>query len=79
MSKVLASHMLQGNFAAEKVTSLELKANLIEPSPFLFQKNACLVEREKNNKIGKCDGFLWSSQDKREDRDLMHWYDDLHD
>jgi hypothetical protein len=51
MSKVLASHMLQGNFATEKVTSLELEANLIEPSAFLPQKNACLMECEKNNKV----------------------------
>jgi hypothetical protein len=51
MSTVLASHMLQGNFATEKVTSLELKANSIEPSTFLPQKNACLIEHEKNNKV----------------------------
>ncbi len=51
MSKVLASHMLQGNFATEKVTSLELKENLIEPSAFLSQKNDCLVEHEKNNEV----------------------------
>ncbi len=43
--------MLQGNFAMEKITSLELEANLIEPSAFLPQKNACLVEREKNNEV----------------------------
>ncbi len=35
MSKILASHMLQGNFATKKVTSLELKANSVEPSAFL--------------------------------------------
>ncbi len=27
MSKILASHMLQGNFATKKVTSLKLEAN----------------------------------------------------
>ncbi len=27
MSKILASHMLQGNFATEKVTSLKIEAN----------------------------------------------------
>ncbi len=43
--------MLQGNFATEKVTSLELKANSIEPSACLPQKNACLVECEKNNEV----------------------------
>jgi hypothetical protein len=35
----------------EKVTSLELKANSIKPSAYLPQKNVCLVEREKNNKV----------------------------
>jgi hypothetical protein len=51
MSKVLASHMLQGNFAIKKVTSLKLEAHLIEPCAFLPQKNACLVEHEKNTKM----------------------------
>jgi hypothetical protein len=51
MSKVLASPMLQGNFATENVTSLELGATLMEPSAYLPQKNACLVEHEKNNKM----------------------------
>ncbi len=36
MSKILASHMLQGNFATKKVTSLKLKANSVEPSAFLL-------------------------------------------
>jgi hypothetical protein len=35
MSKILVSHMLQGNFATKKVTSLELEANSVEPSTFL--------------------------------------------
>jgi hypothetical protein len=43
--------MLQGNFGTEKVTSLELEANSIKPSAFLPQKNACLVECEKNNEV----------------------------
>ena len=43
--------MLQGNIATKKVTSLELEANSIKPSAFLPQKNACQVEREKNNKV----------------------------
>jgi hypothetical protein len=46
MSKILASHMLQGNFVTEKVTSLELKANSVEPSAFLPQRNKVLVEQE---------------------------------
>jgi hypothetical protein len=35
MLKILVSHMLQGNFATEKVTSLKIKANSVEPSAFL--------------------------------------------
>jgi hypothetical protein len=46
MSKILASHMLQGNFVTEKVTSLELEANSVEPSAFLPQRNKVLVEQE---------------------------------
>ncbi len=44
MSKILVSHMLQGNFATEKVTSLELEANSVEPSAFLPQRNKVLVK-----------------------------------
>jgi hypothetical protein len=44
MSKILASHMLQGNFATEKVTNLKLEANSVEPSAFLPQRNKVLVE-----------------------------------
>jgi hypothetical protein len=46
MSKILATHMLQGNFATKKVTSLKLEANSVEPSAFLLQRNKVLVERE---------------------------------
>jgi hypothetical protein len=51
MSKVLATHMLQENFTTEKVTSLELEANSIEPSTFLPQKKASLVEHKRNNEV----------------------------
>jgi hypothetical protein len=44
MSKILASHMLQGNFATEEVTSHKLEANSVEPSTFLPQRNKVLVE-----------------------------------
>jgi hypothetical protein len=45
MSKILASHMLQGNFATKKVTSLELKVNSVEPSAFLPEGNKVLVKQ----------------------------------
>jgi hypothetical protein len=46
MSKILTSHMLQGNFATKKVTSLEIKADSVEPSAFLLQRNKVLVKQE---------------------------------
>ncbi len=45
MSKILAPHMLQGNFASKKVTTLELKANSVEPSAFLPQRNKVLSNK----------------------------------
>jgi hypothetical protein len=51
MSKILASHMLQGNFATEKVTSLKLKANSVEPSAFLSQRNKVFVKQELSSKV----------------------------
>jgi hypothetical protein len=44
MSKILVSHMLQGNFVTKKVTSLKLKAQSVEPSAFLPQRNKVLVK-----------------------------------
>jgi hypothetical protein len=49
--KILASHVLQGNVATEKVTSLEIEANSVEPSAFLPQKNKVLVEQELSNEV----------------------------
>jgi hypothetical protein len=46
MSKILTSHMLQGNFVTEKVTSLKLEANSVEPFAFLPQRNKVRVKRE---------------------------------
>ncbi len=51
MSKILAFHMLQGNFATKKVTSLDLEANSVEPSAFLPQRNKCLVEQELSSEV----------------------------
>jgi hypothetical protein len=51
MPKILASHMLQGNFATEKVTSLKIKANAVEPSAFLPRKNKNLVKQELSNEV----------------------------
>jgi hypothetical protein len=51
MSKILASHMLQGNFVTEKVTSLKLVANSVEPSTFLPQRNKVLVKQELSSEV----------------------------
>jgi hypothetical protein len=44
MSKILPSHMLQGNFATKKGTSLELKVNSVELSAFLQQKKTVFCQ-----------------------------------
>ncbi len=49
--KALASQILQGNFATEKLTSLELKANSVDPSIFLPQRNKCLIDHELINEM----------------------------
>ncbi len=51
MSEILASHMLQGNFATKKVTSLKLEANSVKPSVFLPQRNKVLVEQELSSEV----------------------------
>jgi hypothetical protein len=45
MSKILTSHMLQGNFTTKKVTSLEIKANSVEPFAFLPLSNESFQAR----------------------------------
>jgi hypothetical protein len=51
MSKILASHMLHGHFATNKVTSLKLEANSVGPSAFLPQRNKVLVKRELSSEV----------------------------
>jgi hypothetical protein len=52
MSKILASHMmLQECFNTEKVTSLEIDANSVEPSAFLPQKNNVFVKQELSSEV----------------------------
>jgi hypothetical protein len=50
LSKALASHMLQENFATKKVTSLEHETKKVEPSTFLPQRNKCHVDCESSTK-----------------------------
>jgi hypothetical protein len=51
MLKILVSHMLQGNFATKKVTSLKIEANSVEPSAFLPQRNKVLVKQKLSSKV----------------------------
>ncbi len=37
--------MLSGNFATDRVTTLNNKANSMDPSAFLPQRNACMVKQ----------------------------------
>jgi hypothetical protein len=43
--------MLQGNFATEKVTSLKIEANSVEPSAFFPQRHIVLVKQELLSKV----------------------------
>jgi hypothetical protein len=46
MLKILVSHMLQGNFATKKATSLKIEANSVDLSDYLPQRNKVLVKQE---------------------------------
>ncbi len=43
VGKTLAAHMLSGNFATNRVTTLNNEANSINPLAFLPQRNVCMV------------------------------------
>jgi hypothetical protein len=45
VAKTLAAHMLSGNFATDIVTTLNNKANSINPLAFLPQRNVCMIEQ----------------------------------
>jgi hypothetical protein len=45
VGKTLAAHMLSGNFATKRVTTLNNKANFIDPLAFFPQSNACMVKQ----------------------------------
>jgi hypothetical protein len=47
VGKTLATHMLSGNFATDRVTTLNNEVNSINPSAFLPQRNACMTEQEQ--------------------------------
>ena len=47
IGKTISGHLLEGNFATDRVTSLNNKANSINNSAFLPQQNSCMVEQER--------------------------------
>ncbi len=51
INKATALHLLQGNLATEGVTSLNNKANSIDFSLFLPQRNASMINRECSNNL----------------------------
>ncbi len=51
MSKILASHILQGKVATKKVTSIKLEANSVKPYAFLPQRNKVLVKQELSSEV----------------------------
>jgi len=44
VSKVMASHLLLGNLATNRVTNIHNEENSINPSAFLPQRNLSLVK-----------------------------------
>ena len=58
VSKSLASHLLLGNLAMGGVTNAHNKANAVDPSAFLPQRNLALVKEQRSkdlnarNKLG---------------------------
>ena len=77
ISKALASQIRQGNFATKKVTSLELKANSVEPSVFLPQRNKCLINHKLINEMKATSenvmDFTESRKTKGKDSHYSHW------
>ncbi len=56
VGKTLAVLMLSRNFVMDRVTSLNNKANPINPSAFLSQRNLCMVKQEHlNDMISKAE------------------------
>jgi hypothetical protein len=54
INKATALHILQGNLATEGVTSLNNKANSINLSLFLPQRNTSMIDRERSNDLTAC-------------------------
>jgi hypothetical protein len=54
INKATALHLLQGNLAAEGVTSFNNEANSINLSLLLPQQNTSMIDRERSNNLTAC-------------------------
>ena len=54
ISKAMASHLLLGNFATNGVTNAHNKANSINPSAYLPQRNLGLIKLECQKDLNLC-------------------------
>ena len=51
VSKAMASHLLLGNLATNRVTNFHNKANAVDASAFLPQRNLLLVEEQRSKDL----------------------------
>ena len=51
VSKAMALHLLLGNLATSGVTNVHNKANAVDPSAFLPQRNLSLVEEQRSKDL----------------------------
>ena len=54
VSKAMASHLLTGNLATNGETNVHNKANAVDPSAFLPQRNLSLVEEQRSKDLNSC-------------------------
>ena len=62
VSKAMASHLLLGNLATNVVTNLPNKANAVDPSAFLPQRNLFLflVEEQRSKDLNLATSWGWT-------------------
>ncbi len=82
VGKTLSAHMLSGNFATNSVTTLNNKANSIDPYAFLPQMDMCMVEQEHIrymiSKTKKSMNVLDMHKSKAKNYYCLHWHNDVH-
>ena len=61
VSKAMALHLLLGNLAMSRVTNVHNKANAVDLSAFLPQRNLLLV-KEHQSKDLNCRSWVWTTK-----------------